>query len=312
MEIISANTNIPFMKIRWAAYLFSIAMIILSVVEWVSSGEKKFGVDFVGGVEAVVSYEKPLDIGQVRQQVEAAGINDAVVQVFQGEGQQFSIRYKAAEANENAKAELETKLSISGSAENKATIAKLDQVGPVIGEQIRKAAYWAIFWSLVGIIVYVSVRFEFRFAVGAVIALFHDVVITAGACILTGREINAGILAALLTIVGYSVNDTIIIFDRIREHILEEIKKSSRVKFDLSAIMNRSVNETLSRTIITNLTVMAVCLILWQVGGGAVEDMAFALFIGGIVGTYSTIFIASPIVLALEHFGSGRLSSKQR
>ena len=306
MEIISANTNIPFMKIRWFAYLFSITMIIVSAYEWFSTGDKKFGVDFVGGVEAVVGYDLPIDIGQVRSQVEQAGIEDAIVQVFQGGGQQFSIRYKA-EANENAKVELESKLSFTG---NSAKIEKLDQVGPVIGEQIRQAAYYAIFWSLVGIIVYVSVRFEFRFAVGAVLALFHDVVITAGTCILTGREINAGILAALLTIVGYSVNDTIIIFDRIREHILEALKKSSRAKFNLSEIMNKSVNETLSRTIITNLTVMAVCLVLWQLGGGAVEDMAFALFIGGIVGTYSTIFIASPIVLALEHFGRGRLSAK--
>ncbi|MCC6931712.1 MAG: protein translocase subunit SecF [Deltaproteobacteria bacterium] len=306
MQIIPANTNIPFMKIRWFAYLFSILMIATSVYKWVTMGDEKFGVDFRGGVEAVVSYENKLDIAALRAKAEEAGIKDAIVQVFHGVGDRFSIRYKA-EANENAKGILESNLSFS---DNKARVEKLDQVGPVIGEQIRTAAYWAIFWALVGIIAYLTIRFEFRFAIGAVIALFHDVIITAGACILTGREINAGILAALLTIVGYSVNDTIIIFDRIREHILEALKKSSRATFDLSKIMDLSVNETLSRTIITNMTVMAVCLILWRLGGGAVEDMAFALFVGGIVGTYSTIFIASPIVLALEHFGNGRLSRK--
>ena len=307
MQIIPANTKIPFMKYRWVAICLSLTMISASLFKFFTTGSEKYGVDFVGGVEAVVSFSNPVDIGKVREKLEQNGIIGAIVQDLHGAKNQFSIRFKG-EDNEDFGSMIEAKLA--DIQNNSVKIEKLDHVGPVIGEQIRIDAFWAIFWSLIGIILYVTVRFEFRFAVGAVVALAHDVIIAAGACIFFGYEISAAILAALLTIVGYSVNDTIIIFDRIRENLIEVFKQKSG-KYSLLELMDKSINETLSRTIITNLTVIFVCLALWLLGGGAVEELAFALLVGVIVGTYSTVCVASPIVLELERFSTGKLSKKK-
>jgi preprotein translocase SecF subunit len=169
-----------------------------------------------------------------------------------------------------------------------------EEVGPRIGDELKEKAILAIFWALVGIIIYIWWRFEFTFGVTAVIALFHDILITLGVFVITGKEVSLPIVAALLTIVGYSLNDTIIVFDRIRE----DLKIYRRETY--SSVINHSINETLSRTIITSLTTLIVVLCLYLFGGTVIHDFAFALLIGVVVGTYSSIFVASPLLV--EHF----------
>ena len=180
------------------------------------------------------------------------------------------------------------------------------EIGPRIGEELKGKALLAIFWALVGIILYIWWRFEFTFGIAAVIALFHDVLITIGIFSITGKEMSLPVVAALLTIVGYSLNDTIVVFDRIRED-LKKFRRESYVN-----VFNHSINETLSRTIITSLTTFVVVLSLYLFGGSVIHDFAFALLIGIIVGTYSSVFVASPIMV--EHFNSRqkRIGNKRK
>ena len=183
---------------------------------------------------------------------------------------------------------------------DKLEIQKEDFVGPVIGEQIRTDGMTALGVALFIILIYISVRFELRFALGAIVALVHDIIITSGIFVFSGREISAAVLAGILTIIGYSLNDTIIVYDRIRENIEKDIKKFGIKKgagTSLVQLINLSINQTLSRTILTSLTTFFVVFILWLFGGGAVSDLAFTLVIGVVVGTYSSIFIASPVLL---------------
>ncbi|MDR2338014.1 MAG: protein translocase subunit SecF, partial [Deltaproteobacteria bacterium] len=202
------KTNINFVGLRWYAVAISCIFIVLSVYKWVVTPDsQKFGVDFIGGVEIVVAFDKPLDISQVREQLEKADLKNATVQVFTtGDGQshnRYSIRLKL-EDKPNFNEYIQKALD-DGLSDNKANIEKFDQVGPVIGEQIRESAWYAVIFSLIGITIYVTARFEFRFAFGALLALAHDMIIATGACLWTGREINTIILAGFLTIVGYSI-----------------------------------------------------------------------------------------------------------
>jgi preprotein translocase SecF subunit len=291
------KTNINFIGLRWYAVAISCVLIVLSIYKWVVTPDsEKFGVDFIGGVEVIAAFDNPFDIAEVRKQLEKAGIEDAMVQVFTtGDGEshnRYSIRLKA-EDNPDFNMFVQKALN-EGLVDNQAKIEKFDQVGPVIGGQIRKSAWYAVIFSLIGITVYVTARFEFRFALGALLALAHDVIVATGACLWTGRELNTIILAGLLTIVGYSINDTIVIFDRVRENMLAFVKSNKSVSF--ADILNISINETLSRTIITTVTTLFVVLVLFLVGGGALSDFAFLLLIGFIAGSYSTIFVAGGIV----------------
>ena len=182
---------------------------------------------------------------------------------------------------------------------DKYTLLKEDFVGPVIGDQIKSDGLQAIIFSIIGILIYISMRFEFRFALGAIMALMHDVIITTGIFILSGRELNAPVLAGMLTIIGYSLNDTIVVFDRIRENLMASRKEKGVMKKSrFIEILNQSLSQTLNRTVLTSITTLFVVLILWLFGGGAVSDLAYTLVIGVIVGTYSSVFIASPALLA--------------
>jgi len=166
-------------------------------------------------------------------------------------------------------------------------------VGPKAGKELRRKGFWAIVYSIIGLLIYISWRFEFRFAIGAILALVHDVLVTIGVFSMMNKEFNLPILAAILTIVGYSLNDTIVVFDRIRENM----RKMKGVKFE--ELVNRSINETLSRTILTSLTTLIAVVVFFLFGGGVIRDFAFALIIGIVTGTYSSIYIASPVVIDL-------------
>ena len=305
MEVISKSTHFNFLKYRYYWIGVSWLLTLMTVYLWVTTGDEKFGVDFRGGTEVVVRFNKPVSVGDIRSGFDNGGVKDSIVQAFENGASDFSIRLSGDESTGEGKAKVEGILkTVAGDAGY--TILKEDFVGPVIGEQIRRDAYYAVIFSLLTILIYVGIRFEWRFGLGGIIALLHDVIIAAGICLLTHRQFNAGILAALLTVVGYSINDTIIVYDRIRENLTKALKTGSKRKLheqtsnDLMSIMNQSINETLSRTILTSMTAFVVCTTLWAFGGGAVSDLSFALMVGILVGTYSSIFVACPTVLAFH------------
>ncbi len=299
MEFFPQKTNIEFMKYRWIFLVFSFCLIAGSIGVWFSTGTKKFSVDFLGGIELLVKYTEKAPIDKVRGALSDAGFANAIVQEFQGEQDEYSVRLKAEVETDTAREVLASLEKVG-----KFTVLKKDVIGPIIGKEVREAGIFALCLSLLAILIYVSLRFEFRFALGAVLAVFHDAIIATGAYILSGREVDSAMLAGILTIIGYSINDTIVVFDRIRENLHRDEKKGARKgqsgQERLGEIMNKSVNETLSRTILTNFTAWCVSGTLLFFGGGALENLAFVLFVGILVGSYSTIYIASPLVLLFE------------
>lgn len=306
------------MRYLWIA--ISLAVIAFSVITWTSRGSEKYSVDFVGGTDVVVKFEKAIRIADVRKALSDGGVSGAIVQSFEEGTAEFSIRVKADQSLDTGK-RIQDVLK-QGLPDNSFEMLQQDFVGPIIGEQIRNDGLKAMLIALVCILAYISFRFEWRFAVGAIIALVHDVTITTGLFVFSGHEISASVLAALLTIIGYSLNDTIIVFDRIRENLTlaQKDERQSKRKaskdglgsMSLAELINLSVNQTLSRTTLTSLTTLFVVTTLWLMGGGAVADLAFALVIGIVVGTYSSIFIASPIVLMLAAKGAEQGSADSR
>lgn len=306
-----------------ARYIFlalSLCLIAASIFIWQDKGVEKYSVDFVGGTDVVIRFNDAVKISEVRSALEAGGVKDAIVQSFEEGTAEFSIRLKADRGQDTGKKIQDV---LRGNLEGKSfELLQQDFVGPVIGEQIRQDGIKAMLIALVCILLYISFRFEWRFAAGAIVALVHDVIITSGMFVLSGHEISASVLAALLTIIGYSLNDTIIVYDRIRENLALSLKDETKSKkkakgglgsLSLLELINHSINQTLSRTILTSLTTLFVVSTLWLLGGGAVADLAFALVIGVAVGTYSSIFVASPVVLLLAaKGGAGETSAKKQ
>lgn len=260
-----------------------------------------YGIDFAGGTEVQVQFTQAIDIAELRKFADGLGIGSVGVQKF-GEANEFLLRFEVAkgktekEANEKNNEMIKMisgKLSTQFSAQG-VDIRRVDSVGPQIGDELKRNGLLAIFYCLLIILIYVALRFDYKYAPGAVICLFHDAVITMGIFSLIGKEVNVQILAAILTIIGYSLNDTIVNFDRIRENILVFKKQA------LDAVVNRSINDVLSRTILTSVTTFLAVLALYFVAGGVIADFAFTLGIGVIVGTYSSIYVASPLLLLVE------------
>ena len=281
------NANFNILGFRKFAGVISLTLIVASWAFFFNKGEQNFGVDFTGGSVITFGFDQKQGIDSVRSSLADAGFPTANI---------------AYQKDMSGNAFLEVKVGATGTEADKALQAveqlpgnyqsvKNDSVGSQIGSELKKKGLMAIIWSLVGIIIYISIRFEFAFAMGAIIALAHDVLITIGVFCALGNELSMPIIAALLTIVGYSVNDTIVVFDRIRED-LKLVKGKSYTE-----IANLSINQTLSRTVLTSLTTLLTVVMLLVVGGGSVQDFALALFIGIIVGTYSSIFVATPVVL---------------
>ena len=293
MELISANSNIDFIGKSKFAILLSAILIAASIYVWVSRGEEKFGIDYKGGHAIVVKVPDSATSESIRDALNKAGVEGAIVQSFEVEDSEYSIRLGGSLEDANQiKTKIRTTLTEAFSGE--VTLLQTDYVGPTIGAELRRKALIAIIIGLICILAYISYRFDFSFALGAVAALFHDVIVCMGIYLACGNMINMATLAAVLTIVGYSVNDTIIVFDRVRE---EMIKAKS---FDLDELLNKSINSTLSRTVITSLLTLFSALALLIFGGGAIADLSLFLVIGVIAGTYSTIFIASPVARAWE------------
>jgi len=285
------NANFNFLGARKIAGIVSIAVILGTWGLFFSKGNDNFGVDFTGGSVITFEFDQKQDIETVRGAMTEAGFPNANI-AYQAslDGQEF-LEVKIGVTGDDAETEADKALTAIKQLPGNYVDVKNDSVGSQIGSELKRKGMWAIFWSLIGIIIYISIRFEFAFAMGAIIALGHDVLITVGIFCALGNELSMPIIAALLTIVGYSVNDTIVVFDRIREDLKLVHGKSYQ------EIANLSINQTLSRTILTSLTTLITVVALLVVGGGAVKDFALALTIGILVGTYSSVFVATPVVL---------------
>jgi SecD/SecF fusion protein len=280
------KTSIAFLKGRFWAYGFSVICLALGIFAFVMRGSENYGVEFTGGTFVQVAFNEDIDQAKFRTQLEKQGLKAVMVQRL-GEAKNHQYIVKMAEGNAS---------SVNAAAEatagpNAFKIEKVDQVGPSVSSSLRDKAFWAIAWSWLGILIYLGWRFEWKLAAAAVAALVHDSLFAFGIYVLSGREINLATVAAILTIIGFSVNDTIVTFDRIRDNV-----KLMR-KTPFSDIVNLSINQTLGRTILTTLTVLFGAVSLFLLGGPAIADFAFILIIGFMIGTYSSIFVASSLAV---------------
>jgi len=295
MELFKSTMNIDFIgKIKWAL-LFSIALMAISVISLLVKGGPRYGLDFEGGTLVQVKFSKEVDIGAVRDAVSGLNIENVSVQEFGEKGtHEFIIGMKKTTEELEGIADTVRETLQSRFGAESMEIRRIEIVGPKVGQDLRKKATLAIIFSLIGMLIYIWWRFELRFGVGGVLCLFHDVTITVGALSIFNKPIDLIIVAALLTIVGYSINDTIVVCDRIRENLKKMSHKG------LPEIINTSINQTFSRTILTNLTVIIVLFSLYFLGGEVIHDFAFSLLVGCFFGTYSTIYIAGPLVIYWE------------
>lgn len=293
MELISRNLNIDFLSKAKYAIAFSLLLIIGSFYIWFQQGEAKYGIDYTGGNEFIIS-APAAKIEGLRSSLKKASLEDAIVQEFEKGSGEFSIRLSGDFQEANS---LKEKILNSIKSEDAtATVISANFVGPTVGAELRRSAMIAMIIGLIGMLAYITFRFEFSFALGAVCALAHDVIISMGVYLFFDLPLSMVTLAAAMSIVGYSLNDTIIIFDRVREEMLK------RKDFTMNEVVNYSINATLSRTVITSLLTLFSALALLVFGGGAIKELSLFLVAGIIVGSYSTIFIASPVALAWEKF----------
>ena len=285
------GTNIPFMKFRTVTYMFSGALILATAVWLIVHGGPKYSVDFTGGTLIQLRLSRTLSADGVRKAIDASGLRGVELQQMTGENRnEFLIRLQATEGHQNPFPLIQQAIAARFPGVQ-VELRRTEQVGPKVGSELRQKAIWAVLGSLVGILLYVGIRYEFKFAFGAVVALFHDVFVTLGMLCFTGREVSLTVVAALLTIAGYSINDTIVVFDRIRERS-KALRKEKH-----SRAMDIAVNETLSRTVITSLTVFLTALALFIWGGEELRDFSFAMLVGVGVGTYSSVYVASALAL---------------
>jgi preprotein translocase subunit SecF len=274
----------------------SFTAIALAVAALFIHGGLIYGIDFVGGSVVELKFTQPVEIGNVRAAIEAAGVNDSEIKFF-GDKQSVLISMKLSTGSlEGVESTVRKGLDQKFSA-GSYVIQRVEMVGPKVGADLRAKAFWAVMISLVLILGYITWRFEFKFALGAIVATAHDVVIALGLFTLLGKTFTLPVLAGILTIAGYSTNDTIVVFDRIRENLRRGVGGT------LGETIDRSINETLSRTVLTALTVVIVLVALYVYGGEIIRDFAWVLLLGVLVGTYSSIFVASPVVLLWQGKG---------
>jgi preprotein translocase subunit SecF len=304
MEIIG-KTSIDFIGRRHIAYVVSGVLVMVGILATVQvwRGHANLGVDFTGGTTVQLRFERPPDLGAVRRALVAAGLEPELQTLERGERLLVRLR-KADEAGAGTGKRVEDSLR-AGLPQERFTVEGTNEVGPAIGRELLGAAQKAILVSLIGIIFYIWWRFEFTFGVAATIATFHDVLAVLGVVWVLGHEMTFLTVTALLTIAGYSLTDTVVVYDRIRENL------RGRRRGNLGEVINTSINEMLARTAMTSLTVLLAVLSLLILGGAVLRDFAFALFIGVMVGTYSSWFVASPIVYEWRTRVQGRGKPKK-
>jgi preprotein translocase subunit SecF len=290
MQFLS-DTSIDFLSKRKFGFTFSSALILIGVVSLIMHGGPRYNIDFTGGTLVHLQFERDVQIEDIRTALTAEGYGDSEIKHF-GALNEVVIRAGVDQSTDEISNVFEPIIR-AAIPDNPFVELRLEKVGPKIGKELIVDALSAVFWAILLILIYVMWRFEFKFALGAILALIHDVTITIGIFSLLDIEISAPIIAAVLTIVGYSLNDTIVVFDRIRENLKVKQRESSA----FINIINKSLNETLSRTIITSVTTLIVVTILFFFGGEVLRSFALALIIGIIIGTYSSLFVASPFVV---------------
>jgi len=294
MQLIKPDINVDFVGKRTLALAFSLLLIAVGLVSLIAHGGPDYGIDFAGGTLVQVRFTEPTNATAIKGALAGMEIGSLVVQQFGDDANEFMIRMEKTSTELKGLAiEVQNHLSAAYGAD-KVDVRRTEMVGPQVGSDLRNKGLMAIFYAMIGLLIYISWRFEVRFAVGAIIALVHDVAITIGMFSLFGKEIDLPIIAAFLAIIGYSLNDTIIVYDRIRENVGRYNKES------FAFIVNRSINDTLSRTLLTSGTTMLVVLALFVLGGGVIHNFAFAMLVGVLIGTYSSIFVASPILIFWE------------
>jgi preprotein translocase subunit SecF len=290
MEIIG-KTNIDFLGMRRPCFAVSIALVLLGLlaVVQIARGQANLGIDFAGGTSVQVRFEDPVELGEVRSSLAAGGFAESELQQFVG-GRRLFIRVKSSgESVSGTAARIEAVLR-EAFPRNPFLVESSNEVGPVVGRELQEAAVWAVLISLVGIVAYIAWRFEYRFGIAATVATFHDVLAVLGIFFLLDKEITLLVVTALLTLAGYSLTDTVVVFDRIRENL------RARGRGTLAEIMNGSINQVLARSLMTAFTFLLAVLALLLFGGDVLRDFSLALTIGIVVGSYSSIFVASAFV----------------
>jgi preprotein translocase subunit SecF len=290
MQFLS-NTNIDFIGKRKIGFVISGILILVGVISLIIHGGPRYNIDFTGGKLLHLQFENTVDIGELRSVLSNAGFKDTEITHF-GLESDVIIRTALELVIDSPEESIDVVIK-RAMPDNPFIELQNDTVGPKIGKELKIDAIQAVIWAMILILIYIMWRFEFKFSLGAMLALVHDVTITIGIFSIMDIEISAPIIAAVLTIVGYSLNDTIVVYDRIRENF--KVKQKDIQSF--ISIVNRSLNETLSRTVITSLTTLFVVVVLYLFGGEVLRSFAFALIIGIIIGTYSSLFIASPFLV---------------
>lgn len=289
MDFIKPDINVDFITKRRIALLCSLVVALIGIGSLVIKGGPLYGIDFAGGTLVQVKFEKAPDVGQIRDALAEKGLGSSVIQ-SQGEDK-VAVRIKSGEGQAETISDDVFAILAEKFGEKNVSLELVEMVGPQVGADMRRKGVSSILYAMVGILIYITLRFQFRFALGAIAALVHDITITIGIFSLFDKEFTLPVIAAILTIIGYSLNDTIVVYDRIRENIRRTPKEK------LALVVNASINQTLSRTILTSGTTLIVVACLFVLGGEVIHDFSFALLVGVVVGTYSSIYIASPILL---------------
>jgi len=298
LQLIRNDLNINFVRMRWIGFVLSAALVLLGLIAFVQiiRGQARMGVDFGGGTALEVEFQKPVTADALRQNLKSPKFEDVSLQNINEPGRvKYMIRVFAPEVQTGQVSNQVEEVLKQNLPENPATILSSEEVGPSVSAHLRQQAMQAIFWAMVVILIYIWWRFDFRFAGAANVAIVDDVLAVLGVMFVMNFEINLLMLTALLTIAGYSLNDTVVIFDRIRENLRLHRKE------DYNTLINNSINETLSRTIITSLATLLVVLSLVLLGGEVIYTFSFAMLIGIGVGSYSTIFVASTMIAEWNH-----------
>lgn len=302
IEIIR-KTNIDFMGKRKFVLPFSALMIILGFIAIVqiARGEANLGIDFAGGTSVQIKFNESIPLEDVRKTLSRGGITEFDLQALISENKVL-IRIKKGEQTLGSLSKKIIAVLSDKYSESNIVVDSTTEIGPKVGSRLRNDAFWAVMAAIIGILIYITFRFQFKFSVGATVATIHDVLAVLSVFFLMGKEINLMLVSSLLMIAGYSLTDTVVVFDRIRENL------GSRKKKSISEIVNQSINECLSRTIITSLTTFFAASMLYLLGGEVIHDFAFAIMLGIAIGTYSSMFVASPVVLL---FGEDKAFNKR-
>jgi len=293
------NTNFNFIGIRRAAYVISAVLLINGFYSLylIAVNKANMGLDFTGGSTVQVEFSEPISVEKIRETMAGKGFTKVTIQQIGKEGEnRYLIRMGVDEVETGNAASKVASVLREGIKQREVTVLGTNEIGPVVSHQLKQKAMFAVLWAVIGILIYIWIRFEFKFAVAATFATFHDVVAVLGIMVLMGREIDLLVVTALLTLAGYSLTDTVVLFDRVRENLRKILKMA------YEKIINDSINEVLSRTAITSTTTFLVVVSLFLFGGNVLNNFSLALMLGIIIGTYSSIFVASPVVVEWENF----------